>query len=99
MPSFEIRERLVPYRILAYMLYAPTASTEWLSSAGTDKVRVSTGEASRSLRMRNAQLWEALYWLRDNQLIVDVEKERKRGSAIITLLQPSNIKIVELLGE
>jgi hypothetical protein len=99
MPSFEIRERLVPYRILAYMLYANPEALEWLSSAGTDKVRVSTGDASRALRMRNAQLWDALYWLRDNQLILDVEKERKRGSAIITLLQPTNIKLKELLGE
>ena len=99
MPSFNIRERLLPYRLLAYLLYARPIELRWLESIGDDQVRVTTGEAARDLRMRNAQLWEALFWLRDNQLVLSVEKERKRGSAIIKLVKPTNINYIEKKDE
>ncbi len=100
MPAYQIRERLIPYRLLAYLLYARPIELEWLSSAGDKKVRVSTGPASRELRMRNAQLWEALYWLHEQGLIKQVEKEKKKGTALVTLIQPTNIenKIEEALA-
>lgn len=91
MPAFEIRERLIPYRILAYLLYAPPGSLDWLESVSEDEVRVITGDAARELRMENKALWEALHWLQDASLVSSVRKERKRGSAVITLKQPTNI--------
>ncbi len=92
MPAYEIRERLIPYRILAYLLYARPIASEWLESADTNAVRVTTGSASRELRMRNAQLWEALFWLEEQGLVKSVRKEKKRGTALVTLIQPTNIQ-------
>ena len=91
MPAFQIRDRLIPYRILAYLLYAKPGDMDWLEGLSEKQVRVTTGDAARYLRMKNAHLWQALYWLRDNQLIAKVEKEEKRGTAVITLKQPTNI--------
>lgn len=92
MPAFEIRERLIPYRILAYLLYSPLSQLEWVESAGAGEVRIFTGDAARALRMKNAALWEALYWLEENKLIKKVKKEKKRGTCIVVLKQPTNIK-------
>ena len=91
MPKFQIRQRLIPYRILAYLLYAPENAVEWLSEAGESKVRVSTGDAARAFKLRNKAFWDALYWLEDNKLLAKVAKERKRGSVIITLVPPTNL--------
>jgi hypothetical protein len=84
---------MIPYRILSYLLYAPTESLEWLSIDSDSKVRVTTGPAARDLRIKIQALWEALYWLRDQDLVVEVQKDRKRGTAIIHLKQPTNIKV------
>ena len=93
MPAFQIRERLLPYRILAYLLYSPMRDLEWAESAGSNEVRLFTGEAARALRMKNSALWEALYWLEENKLIKRVKKEKKRGTAVVVLKQPTNIKL------
>ena len=96
MPAFEIRERLIPYRILSYLLYAPLSGPtgiEWAEQASADSVRITTGDAARALRMKNSALWEALFWLEENKLIKKVKKEQKRGTCVIILKQPINIKI------
>jgi hypothetical protein len=93
MPAFAIHERLVPYRILAYALYANPEDISWIQSVDDTSIRINTGDAARALRMKNANLWEALYWLETNQLISKVKKEHKRGTAILVLKQPGNILI------
>lgn len=82
----------MPYRILAYLLYAPLISLEWAESAGANSVRIYTGDAARALRMKNAALWDALYWLEENKLIKKVKKEQKRGTAVVVLKAPTNLK-------
>lgn len=76
------RERLLPYRILAYLLYADQT---WLTEVGPGQVRVVTGEAARFFRLKISLLWEALYWLEKNQLVDKITKERKRGAALVSL--------------
>ena len=93
MPAFPIHERLVPYRILAYLLYARPIEVSWLEVVSDNQVRIITGDAARDLRMKNSNLWDALYWLETNKLVKSIAKEKKRGSAIITLKQPTNIKV------
>jgi hypothetical protein len=78
-----IRERLIPYRILAYLLYSQTST--WLERQGQGRVRLSTGPASRFLRLKSSLLWEALFWLQEKELVAAVVKEDKRGYALITL--------------
>lgn len=93
MPSHVIKDRLVPYKILSYLLYSPLSRSEWLERVSENEVRVFTGEASRALRMKNTNLWDSLYWLEEQSLVISVKKEKKRGTAIIRLKQPVNIKV------
>lgn len=81
------KDRLLPYKVLGYLLYAE--DRPWLVNKKDSTVRLITGDAARFFRLRTAQLWEALYWLEQFKLIAKVEKERKKGSAIIHLV-PSN---------
>ena len=99
MPAFDIRQRLVPYKILAHLLYARPIEIEWLQNVDSDKVRVITGDAARAFRVRNKALWDALYWLQDAKLLLSVEKERQRGSCIVTLRQPTNIQLDSIFEE
>lgn len=80
------RQRLLPYRVLAYLLYAKERT--WVSTVQAGQVRIITGAAARFFRMKITVLWETLYWLEKNKLIISVEKERKRGSVIINLKSP-----------
>jgi hypothetical protein len=91
MPAFQIRQRLIPYRLLGFLLYAQADELEWLETHSEDEVRLITGSASRALRMKVSALWEAIYWLRDQKLILSAEKEQKRGTVIIKLRRPTNI--------
>lgn len=91
MPAHAIKERLVPYRLLAYLLYTPSEGSEWLEMVDEDTIRIKTGPCSRMFRMRIVQLWDALFWLEESQLIYKVKKEKVRGTAIIKLKQPTNI--------
>lgn len=91
MPAFEIRERLLPYRLLAYLLYGSDREFDWLEQLDSGKVRIITGDCARSLRMKNVKLWESLRWLRDNKLIDKLEKEDKRGSVLVYLRTPTNL--------
>lgn len=95
------RQRNMPYRILAYLLYS--GPKDWLEVLGDGKVRVHTGPASRFLKIKNVDLWERLHWLADNGLLVSVRKERMRGSAIVFLrnapnLQPLSGTVEEVAG-
>lgn len=90
MPAFPIREKLIPYRILAYLLYAPVESTDWILAVESNLIRVSTGPMGRALKMRNAQLNEALRWLEENHLVEELIRGKK-GTLVIKLRKPSNI--------
>lgn len=87
MAASPIKDRLVPYKILGYLLY--TEDKLWLETLGNGRVRLITGEAARFFRLKTSLLWEALYWLEKFKLITSVEKERKKGSVLITLREIS----------
>lgn len=79
------KTKTTPYRILAQLLYG---RHEWIENLGQGRIRLHTSKAARSVRVASADLWTYLYWLRDCQLLQEVEKESKRGTALITLRLP-----------
>lgn len=93
MPAYPIKQRLTPYKILSYILYAIPEHSDWIDKVSDTEVRLYTGVFSRKLRMKIASLWEALYWLETQGLILEVTKEKKRGTVILKLKQPNNILI------
>ena len=92
MPAYNMRDRILPYKILSYLLYSPQESVDWLETISEDEVRIVTGPCSRAFRLKISTLWEQLYWLEGQGLISGVSKEKKRGSALIKLKQPTNIE-------
>jgi hypothetical protein len=84
MAAYIIKDRLVPYKILTYLLYSED-TREWIDVLGNNQVRIRTGSAAKFFRLKNSLLWDALYWLEKYKLVESIEKEKKRGSAIITL--------------
>ena len=86
-----LKTRLIPYKVLGYLLYAE--DREWLTPLGDGRVRIQTGEASRFFKQKSANFWEALYWLEQFKLVVKVEKERKKGSAIIHLVPVNRFEV------
>ena len=78
-----IKDRFVPYKLLAYLLYAEERT--WIEPLGNNKVRLNTADAARFLHLKNSLLWEAVYWLEKYKLVSLVEKEQKRGFMKITL--------------
>jgi hypothetical protein len=85
------RERLIPYRLLAYLLYAEDAP--WIAPVGKRTVRLFTGDAARTLKLKVSLLWEALYWLKKAGLVESVAKEEKRGMALIVLKAPTKREV------
>jgi hypothetical protein len=82
-PGQQIKQRLIPYRVLAYILYTPHAA--WLEKVSPNVVRIKTADAARFLRLKNNILWDAFRWLETQELVVSVNKEARRGTALITL--------------
>lgn len=93
MPARPIRNRIIPYKILGHLLFAPQEPESWLESISNDEVRVNNGKAAREFRIPISRFKEALYWLQDWGLIESVNSERKRGYLVIKLKQPTNIII------
>lgn len=87
--STPTKDRLVPYKLLAYLLYS--GPRPWLQPLGGSRVRLRTGEASRFFRLKSSLLWQALYWLEEHELLEEVAKERKRGTAVLTLKPSTNV--------
>lgn len=87
LPNQKIKERLVPYRLLAYLLYIPAAS--WLEVKEKGVVRVNTADMARFFKLKNTSLWDGLNWLERQELVVSVSKEKKRGYATIILKELS----------
>lgn len=79
----QIKQRLLPYRVLAYLLYVPHAP--WLVKVSPGVIKIKTAEAARFLKIKNNILWDAFRWLEQQELVVSVNKEARRGTAIITL--------------
>ncbi len=88
-----IKDRLVPYKILAYLLYS--GPRPWLEPLGGGRVRLRTGDASRHFRLKSSVLWEALYWLEKHKMLQGVQKERKRGTVILVLQASDNLSAAE----
>lgn len=79
------KTRTTPFRILAYLLYG---KYDWITRPSAGVVKLATGPASRSLRIRSADFWEHLYWLEQQCLVEKVEKLQKRGTVTIRLSLP-----------
>jgi hypothetical protein len=77
---------------LGYFLYTPESAIEWLENVSENEIRITTGPCSRALRMKISALRAAIYWLLDQGLVESVVPERKRGTLIIKLKQPTNIR-------
>ncbi len=92
MPARPIRDRLIPYKILGYILYSPQEHVEWLENVSDDEIVVSTGTLARALRIQIRRLWDVFRWLEFQKLVIKVSPGEKRGIAIIKLKQPTNIK-------
>lgn len=92
MPAYPIRQRLLPYKLLGYFLYTPEEAVDWLERVSENEVRVTTGPCSRELRMKISALRDAIFWLYDQGLVEAVTPERKRGTLIVKLRQPTNIR-------
>lgn len=84
MSAYPIRRRLIPYKILAHLLYGQHT---WLSRLPGGKVKVETGPLGRSLRVTSNRLGEHFDWLLLNGLIEEVETPQ-RGQRIVTLKTP-----------
>lgn len=77
------RDRLFPFRVLGYVLYATKGT--WLEVLDNHTVRLFTGPASRHFRVKISRFWEALYWLKEKGMLLDVLKEQKTGTVILKL--------------
>ena len=82
------RQRLIPYRVLATMLYS---SQECVLKAEDDSVRVMSGPLSRALRIPISRLLEAFKWLEYNRLIKGYSREGS-GSYRVYLVRPRNLE-------
>jgi len=91
MPAYKIKDRLLPYKLLAYLLYSPLDNVDWAESVDDGIIRVYTGPMSRAFRIKISQLWETIFWLEEKGLIEKVKKEKKRGTAVVQLRSPTNI--------
>lgn len=85
-PGQVIKERLIPYRVLAYLLYLTPGS--WVEKNQPGVVRVKTAVAARALRMKSSAFWETLRWLERQHLITSIKKENRKGQALVTLARP-----------
>lgn len=79
------KTKTAPFRLLVSLLYG---RYEWVERVDVGVVRLYTGPATQTLRVRSARLWEYLYWLEKLKLIDRVVKEQKRGTVLIYLKQP-----------
>lgn len=84
MPRRVMRNRLLPYRVLVYLLYG---QQPWLERLGDDRVLIKTGPMARSLRTSVTKLREHLDWLKAFGYLENVETA-KRGCEIASLRLP-----------
>jgi hypothetical protein len=91
MPAHKIKDKLTPYRVFSYILYMPTENSDWLDKVSPDQVRIHTGPCARQFRLKLSQLWDYLFWMEQQGLLGKVQKDKKRGSAVLTLRQPTNL--------
>ena len=88
------KTKTAPFRLLVSLLYG---RYEWVERLDTGVVRLHTGPATQTLRLRSARLWEYLYWLEKIKLVERIEKEPKRGTVIVHLSLPTVYR--EVAGE
>ena len=79
-----VKQRLIPYRVLAILLYGSNQAVEPLEEG---KVRLSTGPLARALRISINRLLDSLEFLKANQFLTKVEKI-KPGQYEITIVKP-----------
>lgn len=81
-----VKQRLIPYRVLAILLYGSNQAVEKVSEG---EVRLSTGPLARALRISINRLLDSLEFLRANQFLVKIEKV-KPGLYNIIISKPGN---------
>lgn len=86
-----MKQYVLPDRILRNLLFTTPYEAEWIDVLEDNQVRIYTPEACRDLRMDSAILWKYLYWLVEHGYLESVNKEQKRGTAIIKLKVPPNL--------
>jgi len=88
MPAKPHRDRLIPYKLLAYLY---NHSCDYIELVKPGVVRFYPGKAARALRYRHNQIIQTLEWLSTHGLIKGVRSE-KWGSRIVRLKTPKNIE-------
>lgn len=82
----EHKDRYLPYRILAYLLYG---YHEWLRELPEGSLELKTGPLSRRMRVTSARLIDALEWL-DTYKLVQIE-ERRKGYCRLRVQKPTRV--------
>lgn len=82
----------IPFRLLKSLLFTTPHEAEWIDTLQDGTLRVYTPEACRDLKIDSAILWKYLYWLEEHDYISSVSKEKKKGTAIVRLRIPPNLK-------
>lgn len=82
-----MRQRLIPYRVLAILLFG---QGNQILSVSNNKVRIESGPMSRALRIPISRLVESLKWLEVNKFIKAYNKI-SMGIYEVELLKPRNI--------
>lgn len=80
------KTRTTPFRLLAYFLYG---RYDWIEQVSPGVIRIQTGPAARTLRVRSADFWQYLYWLETSKLVESIDKEQKRGSVLVRIKVPT----------
>lgn len=83
MPKKPIKNRLIPYKILALLLYG---SYTWLSRNDDNSLTLRLGPMSRFLRVSSSRLREQLDWLSANRYLASLAV--KYGEAVVTIRSP-----------
>jgi len=91
MPAYPHRDRLIPYKVLAYL---NEHRCDWIELVKPGVVKVYPGKAARALRIRHSRVIDTLEWLATHKLIKGVRMD-KWGSRIVRLKLPSNFEGLE----
>lgn len=86
------KDRLLPYKLLAYFMFGKETDLTWIYSLGSGLVKIETGPASRDMYVRVSQFWDALEWLDEHSFIkIKSGRGERRGTCILKLVTPPNL--------
>lgn len=73
MPRFPVRDRLIPYRILVFLLYG---NASWRVQLESGEQQLAIGPASRHFRITVARMRDQLQWLHAQGFLTTLETDR-----------------------